>query len=303
MFYFIILNRDGKHYLENCIPSLINQTYKKIKIIIIDTFSKDGSTEYIKSLKNNKILLIEKERERGYAYKNNIGIKIALKDKNCKAICLLNNDTQINKNFSKNMLIAIKKFKDCGIFSPKYFYFGTNKIQVAGGGYFTKEHPTGEKQIGSNEIDKGQYNKYEKIDFAYGAGWTITPKTFKKIGLLDNDWFLGFEEPDYCKRAIKNKINTLYVPNAIVEHAVGGTSKGNKKTSIKIKIKLVYARNYLRFLIKHYSLKKIIYYEGKRLIKCIKKPHLIILELYSITWNLLFLPKTIFTRWKENESN
>lgn len=304
MFYFIILNRNGKHFLEDCIPTLFNQTHKNIKIIIIDTMSTDKSVEYINSLNDKRIELIIEDKERGYAYKNNLGIKKALQDPLCELICLLNNDTKINKDFCKEMIKASKN-KGVGILSPKYLYMGTNKIQVAGGGNFTKENLTGEKQIGHDELDTGQYEKNTLIDFGYGAGWAMNPQAFRKVGLLDPNWIFGFEEPDFCLRAKRFGYTTMYVPKAIVEHAVGGSSKAKKNKRVLLTIKLVYARNYLRFLIKHYPIKKAISFELKRFVKIllnITKPHVIILEVYSIIWNILNLPLTLKLKKQKREN-
>ena len=304
MFYFIILNRNGKHFLLDCLPTLFSQTHKKTKIIIIDTRSTDGSIEYIKSLKNKNLDLIIEEKERGYAYKNNLGIKIALKDNTCTHICLLNNDTKINPKFCEEIIKASNKFKKAGIFSPKYLYMGTNKIQVAGGGNFSSEVLTGEKQIGHDEMDHGQYDKYAEIDFGYGAGWVILPEAFNKVGLLDPNWVFGFEEPDFCKRAKRFGYKTMYIPKAIVEHAVGGSAKAKKNASVLLTIKLVYARNYFRFLIKHYPFPKALRFEAKKVLKAIKKinrPHILILEVYSTLWNLIHLSKTLHLKKMERE--
>ena len=217
---------------------------------------------------------------------------------------MLNNDTIINKNFCKEIEKTQKKFKNAGIISPKFVYMSNpKKIQVAGGGHFTKVCPTGENQIGANEIDTGKYEKETEIDFGYGAGWVLTPKCINKVGLLDNDWFLGFEEPDFCLRTKSKGFTTIYCPKAIVEHDIGGTSKGKKKFWIKFAIKRVYARNYFRFLIKHYSLSKATKIQLKRTLNAalnVKKPHLICLELYSIIWNIIFLPKTLLTKRRES---
>lgn len=296
MFYFVILNRNGKRFLEYCLPTVLNQSYEKIKIIIVDTNSKDGSIELVEKMNHSKIDLIVLPTEPGYAFKNNLGIKKALSDPDCEYICLLNNDTKINRDFCKEVIKAGKKFKDAGIISPKYYYMGTNKIQVAGGGNFSDKSPAGEIQLGAKEEDLGQWDKVQFIDYAYGAGWVVRPEVVRKTGYLDPHWGFGFEEPDFCNRAKRFGFRTIYLPTATVEHEVGGTSKNKPTLDVMVKIRLTYARNYFRFLIKHYSLSFAFKMELKRVwnaILHIYKPYMLFFEFYSVVWNIVFLFQTL----------
>jgi GT2 family glycosyltransferase len=102
----IILNCNGKHFLEKCINSILEQSYQKFEIIFFDNNSSDGSVEFVKkNFKNEKIKIIECDKNIGFAGGNNEAIKHASND----VIVLLNNDTETEKDWLKYLVEAIKE--------------------------------------------------------------------------------------------------------------------------------------------------------------------------------------------------
>ena len=83
---------NGKTFLQNCIESILNQTYKDFKLIIVDDMSTDTSVETIKSYKDDRIHFIQNKRKKYNGGSRNIGIDYALNNLDIDYICFLDSD-------------------------------------------------------------------------------------------------------------------------------------------------------------------------------------------------------------------
>lgn len=136
-----------KTYLQNCIESVLNQTYKNFKLIIVDDMSNDTSIETIKSYKDDRIVLIQNKRKRYNGGSRNAGIEYALNNVIFDYFCFLDSDDWWkDKNVLKNinnrlydcelMLIGMELIDNNGIFMTKYheydnyqdFFLSDNKV-------------------------------------------------------------------------------------------------------------------------------------------------------------------------------
>lgn len=137
----------NKTYLQNCIESVLNQTYKNFKLIIVDDMSNDTSIETIKSYKDDRIVLIQNKRKRYNGGSRNVGIEYALNNVVFDYFCFLDSDDWWkDKNVLKNinnrlydcelMLIGMELIDNNGIFMTKYheydnyqdFFLSDNKV-------------------------------------------------------------------------------------------------------------------------------------------------------------------------------
>jgi GT2 family glycosyltransferase len=155
--FIIIVNWNGKQYLDDCISSLEDQTYKFFKTIIIDNNSSDDSVEFIKK-KFIQIKIIQNTQNFGFAQGNNIGIKYALQN-NADIIILLNNDTIVDKNWLQEMINTANSNKKIGLVQAKIFIDNKDKkhiINTVGNNI----HYLGFGYCGHyKEIDNGQFSK------------------------------------------------------------------------------------------------------------------------------------------------
>lgn len=100
----IILNYNGKQYLENCIRSVLAQSYNNFELILFDNASNDGSAEFIrKTFNDNRIRIIESGKNLGFAGGNNEAVKHAAND----LVVLLNNDTTVNKDWLEKLAAGV----------------------------------------------------------------------------------------------------------------------------------------------------------------------------------------------------
>lgn len=217
----VIVNWNGEAVIQGCLTSLLSQDYHNIEIIILDNNSGDRSREIVK--KNfKKVKLIESRRNLGFAQGNNVACEKA----KGKYVLLLNNDTMVTKSFLNHLVAILEKDEDIGVVQPKILYRG-NPFYKDGtinsiGAFFT---PTGFLYYPGYGKDTKLpiYNKESEIFSAYGACMLLRKNVIKKIGLFDPDFFVYFEETDFCLHVWTAGLKVAYTPKAVVYH-IGGVS-------------------------------------------------------------------------------
>ena len=212
----VILNYNAGNLLIDCVDSIQKSNYKKFEIIVVDNISKDKSHRKCKE-KFPNIKLIENSENLGYCEGNNVGLRIA----NGEFVVILNPDTIVDPSWLSELLYAYKKNGD-GIYQPKFLastdhtmLLSTgNMIQIFGFGYSRAK----------GDIDKKQYENFEKIDFASGTCIFTSKKIIEEIGLFESFLFAFHDDFELCWRGALIGINSFYVPSAIVYHPIEGYS-------------------------------------------------------------------------------
>ena len=225
----ILINYNGQEDTIECLKSLCRSSYKKFGIIIVDNNSKDTDLlqRYIENNKDVHISLLFSENNVGFAGGNNLGIEYA-KNNNFKYIMLLNNDTVVDEYLLDNL---IPYFNEKTILAPKIYYYDyTTTLWSAGGDIVWKRCKT--LQYGLGKEDLKQFDEVKHITFATGCCLVIPINIIKNIGLLDEEYFMYFEDVEYCARAITAGFNIKYIPQAKLWHKISASSKGDSKLEI-----------------------------------------------------------------------
>ena len=212
----VILNYNAGNLLIDCVDSIQKSNYKKFEIIVVDNISKDKSHRKCKE-KFPNIKLIENSENLGYCEGNNVGLRIA----NGEFVVILNPDTIVDPSWLSELLYAYRKNGD-GIYQPKFLastdhtmLLSTgNMIQIFGFGYSRAK----------GDIDKKQYENFEKINFASGTCIFTSKKMIEEIGLFESFLFAFHDDFELCWRGALIGINSFYVPTAIVYHPIEGYS-------------------------------------------------------------------------------
>lgn len=234
----VILNFNGLSDIRDCLKS-VNTNEKdgfEVETIVVNN---DTEIRNIDSLKKlfPKIHLINNDKNLGFSGGNNAGIRQALKN-NANYIFIINNDTILEKNCLKILLNSAEKEKTAGIFGPKIYFapgyethkekyrpLDLGKIIWYAGGMIDWQNVLASHR-GVDELDNGQYDKISKTDFVTGCAMFVKKEVFEKIKLFDEKIFLYFEDVDFCIRAKKKGIGSLFVPQAVVWHKNAGSSGG-----------------------------------------------------------------------------
>lgn len=221
--YIILLNYNGLKDTIDCVESLEKNTYKNYKIIIVDNDSADNSVEVLSS-KYKAHTIMPTGDNLGFAGGNNVGIKYAM-EKGADYILLLNNDTVVEKDFLSIMVDRVEENSEIGIITCKAYYFNSNRIWYAGGDINTLKGNA--SHAGYNEIDNGQYDEEKYVGFASGCCMLLSRKAILDTGLMTEDYFLYYEDTDYCCRIKNSGYKIFYCPRAVIYHKVSASTKAS----------------------------------------------------------------------------
>ena len=215
----IVLNYNGKRYLDDCLRSLADQTYSDFEVIVVDNASTDGSVEHIKANFPWVRLVINKENQ-GFAGGTNSGIRAA----EGELILTFNNDARADRclieHLQKPMSDANMADRKVGVCAAKML-LADGRINSAG---ICLSRSGAAWDRGMFEPDQGQYDATEEVFGACAGAALYRKEMLDEIGLFDEDFFLYMEDVDLAFRARLAGWSCIYVPKAVVYHHHGGTA-------------------------------------------------------------------------------
>lgn len=211
----ITVNFNQSYITEQLLASITaTNTYPNIEIIVVDNGSKVNSvTEWIP--KYPQVTFIRSELNLGFAGGNNLGIKYATGD----YLFFVNNDTEFTAGLIQMLVDVLLANPQVGMVSPKIRYFDQPDIlQYAGFtpmNYYTCRNYC----IGQFEPDKGQYDdKPGPTGYAHGAAMMLKREAMNKAGLMAENFFLYYEEMDWCDHIKRAGYEIWFVPQALIYH-------------------------------------------------------------------------------------
>jgi GT2 family glycosyltransferase len=237
----VILNWNGKKFLEKFLPGVIRYSYPLAEIIIADNASTDDSLAYLE--KNHpEIRIIRLNQNFGFAG----GYNIALKQVEADNYILLNSDIEVTEGWITPVLDLMQTDSSIAACQPKIrSYFDRDKFEYAGaaGGYIDKYgYPFCRGRLfQSIEKDEGQYDVATEVFWATGACMFVRSDIFHKLGGFDGDFFAHMEEIDFCWRAKNQGYKIMFCPESTIFHIGGGTLPKNnsRKTYLNIRNNII----------------------------------------------------------------
>jgi GT2 family glycosyltransferase len=212
----IIVNYNGRAFLEKCLSSLLAQSYPDVEIILVDNASRDDSIEYLRK-EFPSVKIIANKENLGFAKGNNIGIKAAKGE----LIATVNNDTEVASKWVEKLVKAINSDENVGMCASKMLFMKNPELINSTGICISRSGACWDR--GMFERDNGQYECIEEV-FGPCAGAAMYRKSMlDEIGLFDEDFYAYMEDVDLAFRGRLAGWKCLYVPNAVVYHMHGGT--------------------------------------------------------------------------------
>jgi len=214
--------------------------------------SKSKQKEFKNSPSNRKMFLIKNEENYGFAKGNNIAIKYAMRCLNPEYICLLNNDTVVDRYFLGELIKIAESDEKIGIVGSKVLYYNNPEIINSAGAEYNFR--TGlAKNIYIGEIEKEQCNKIREVKSTHGVCMLVRKNVFNCVGYFDERFFIMLEDTDLSIRVRKKGYKLMFSPDSIIYHK-------EKMSRKKIPLKILYycIRNRL-FLSRKYSKKWVPY--------------------------------------------
>ncbi len=226
----VILNWNGRNYLERFLPSVLSSKYERYTVYVADNASTDDSVAFLKQQFPSVKILINSHND-GFAGGYNWALQFISED----ITVLLNSDVEVDQNWLEP---AVKLFEDnenLAAVQPKIIdYNNKSRFEYAGacGGWIDKYgYPFSKGRIFDElEMDHGQYDQSEPIFWASGAAMFVRTEVFKKCNGFDYFFFAHQEEIDLCWRMQLAGFQIQSCPQSVVFHIGGGTlSKDNPR--------------------------------------------------------------------------
>jgi GT2 family glycosyltransferase len=217
--------------------------YSNLEVIIVDNGSKENPTSKFKAIYPAAKVLVN-EKNLGFTGGNNVGIKEATGD----YLFIVNNDTEFTPGLLEGLLEIFEKYPDAGIVSPKFHYF-YHKGTIEYAGYNEVNIFTGRNgMVGCREQDNGQYNEIKTTNYAHGGGMMISRKVLEEVGGLPDEFFIYYEEFDWCEQIKRKGYKVYYQPASLIYHKESMTTGKSSpfKTFYHTKNRILFMRRNMK---------------------------------------------------------
>jgi GT2 family glycosyltransferase len=227
----IIVAWNVRELLYDCLESVYNETKGvSFEVIYVDNASKDGSAEMVRK-KFPKVKMIENEKNEGFIKANNKGIQIA----EGRYVLLLNSDTII----LDNAIARTIKFADehpeaavvgCKVLNPdktlqrNCFMYPSLLNLLLSATYLYKIFPKS-KFFGRQGMTWWDFNDTREVETICGSFSLVRKEAIKQTGLMDENYFVYGDDPDWCYRFRKNGWKILFTPEPQIIHYGGQTTE------------------------------------------------------------------------------
>lgn len=248
----VILNWNGKKFLEIFLPDLLQTVYDNYRIVVADNGSTDTSVAFLRT-HYPEIEIIQFTENYGFAKGYNEALQLVQSD----YYVLLNSDVKITPYWIKHLVdLAITDDKIAAIQPKILSYNNPTQFEYAGaaGGWIDRlGYPFARGRIFDYcEEDTGQYDSVEQIFWASGAALFVKGSVFHEAGGFDPYFFAHQEEIDLCWRIQLLGYKVFACPLSVVYHVGGGTlPKGNS-----LKTYLNFRNNHIMMFKNSYGLRR-----------------------------------------------
>lgn len=203
----------------------INHALCKKPIITIEYNRNEAEKSEPREFESRRLVLIRNEENLGFAGGNNVGLRYLLKFSRIDYFWVLNNDTVVAPDALQKLVNRMSAVPSAGICGSTILeYWHPERINALGGALYSRWAGLA-WHLGRGRMWKKQYNpeKVEKrIDYVVGASMLVSRQFLLEVGLMEESYFLYFEELDWVMRA-RNRFPLLWAPESLVYHKVGGS--------------------------------------------------------------------------------
>ena len=196
----ITVNYNGLDLTVELLNSIRRVTYSNLEIFVVDNASRENPQQFLHD-HYPEVKYIRSEQNLGFAGGNNLAVRQATGD----LLFFINNDAEITEGSLDRLVAAFEGNSKLGMVSPLICYYNESKgsnvdlIQYAG---MTQVHAVTARNrtIGEKEWDKGQFNTAQTTAYAHGAAMMVKKEVVERVGVMFEDFFLYYEELDWCER-------------------------------------------------------------------------------------------------------
>jgi len=251
----VILNYNGKEFLDECIGSLMQGTYNNAKVFLLDNASTNDDVAYVKE-QYPEVGIIQSPKNNGYCAAYNL----AFSQCEGKYIVCLNNDVTVAPDWLEHLVSLAESDDSIAAIQPKLVsYYDPEKFEYAGasGGMMDVfGYPFLRGRIFTEiENDNGQYDDVAEVFWTSGAAMFLRKLALQNSGNLDESIVHHMDEIDLCWRLRMCGYRLLVQPRSVIRHIGGATIQSKSFRKIYWN-----HRNALYIMLKNYELRHVIAY-------------------------------------------
>lgn len=247
----VLLNWNGCCDTLECLDSLFKSTHSAFTVIVCDNASSDNSVAEItrwasmalrreefavytkvqvatgsQMSKSTRLALVTNDSNLGFAGGNNVGVRLALNSPYCEYVWLLNNDTTVAADALAQVVARAESDPSIGLCGSTLIYHHNQELVQAFGGATFNRFTGRSKHIGAflslGDVPADPSATERSMSYVVGAAMLVRRSYLEQIGLMQEDYFLYYEEIDWCTRG-KHKFRLGYAPKSHVYHKEGAS--------------------------------------------------------------------------------
>ncbi|MEM1953506.1 glycosyltransferase family 2 protein [Meiothermus cerbereus] len=219
--FVLVLNWNGWQDTVKCIESLKSLTYPNYEIVVLDNASTNDSVARIREV-HPDVTLMETGANLGFSGGNNVGIRYAL-EKGAKYVWLLNNDTKVDPQALSFLVKCAEEESRIGLVGSILIYMDQpGRIQAWGGG-----------KVSLYSGRPWLLTSPGQPDYISGASMLIRREVLETVGLLDENYFMYWDDVDYSFRVRKAGWALAVASDSIVYHK-DSASTGQKSARMDV---------------------------------------------------------------------
>lgn len=214
-------------------------TAKQVEVILVDNEASENNAHLFEPYFDH-LTYIQSEKNLGFAGGNNLGLAQA----KGQYIFMLNNDTEITENCIEIMIELFEANENIGLLSPLICYYDQKDlVQYAGFtpiNYITCRN----ENVGKFELNRGQFNKNYETGYCHGAAMMCRKADLKKAGLMDEGYFLYYEELDWCEKFKRTGKQIWFTGKTTIYHkeSISVGKESALKTYFNVRNRMLFIR-------------------------------------------------------------
>lgn len=206
-----------------CLATVFEQETRPGAVVMVDNGSGDDTIARVAE-QFPTVVILPQAQNLGFAGGYNVGLTYALAQ-GFDYVLLINNDTLLERDCLAQLLAEAQATPSAGLITAKIYYAeARERIWTVG----ARAHPRLLELVdkGEGEVDKGQWSEARDIDFAPLCGVLLTRPGLETVGLLDEGFFVYYEDMDFCHRLREAGFRLRLAPAGVMYHAVSASSGG-----------------------------------------------------------------------------
>ena len=229
----VTITYNSADVLRPFLDCVWRQTHNNLVLYVVDNASHDATCSILEKENDLRLQIINNSTNFGVAKANNQGIESAIAD-GCDQVLIINNDVEFETTLIEKLL-QVQAEKSCSLVTPKMMYFDNpNHIWYAGS-WFIKKKGYLPLHRGMKQLDEGQYDEIAEVEYAPTCCLLAKKKVFQDIGLMDEKYFVYFDDTDFSYRVWKDgRHKMVYYPDVKFYHKVGSLTNSFNKEENKI---------------------------------------------------------------------